>query len=99
MLTIINGNQRRARRKAVLLGAQIEIGPAAFDCQVLDISDLGARVRTGAPQPIPEQVILRLRSGSIHAATRRWARGLEIGFSLAPCSDTLTLVGCKQANR
>ena len=81
MLTIITGNQRRTRRNAVLQGAQIEFGHAAFDCQVLDVSNYGVRVRTGAPLPIPERVTLRFRGGPRHPAIRRWSLGLYIGLS------------------
>ena len=73
-------NRRLADRKAVLKGAQIIFQDSVFDCVVLNISTKGARVRTEAMMPVPEQVSLSLRDGTVVPALRRWARGTEIGF-------------------
>ena len=75
-------NLRGAARQAVLKGAQIVFGQSVIDCLVLNISGTGARVRTGAVVQVPEQVTLRFRGGAVAIATRRWARGAEIGFSM-----------------
>jgi hypothetical protein len=75
-------NKRLAIRQAVLKAAQITFNQSVVDCLVLDISEIGARVRTAAVVPIPEQVTLRLRGGAIFPAVRRWTRGMEIGLSL-----------------
>jgi hypothetical protein len=75
-------DKRLAIRQAVLKAAQITFNQSVVDCLVLDISETGARVRTAAVVPVPEQVTLRLRGGAIFSAVRRWTRGMEIGLSL-----------------
>ena len=90
MSVIAHEDQRKASRKAVLLMGQIEFGAdgvdgrAVFDCLVLDISESGARVRTGAPLPVPASLRLRLRSGEARPVIRRWSSGREIGFCFSP---------------
>ncbi len=79
--------QRTTLRQAVLKGAQIIFGQTVIDCLVLNVSASGARVRTAAVIQIPEQVTLKFRGGAVFPATRRWARGMEIGFALAGTSS------------
>jgi hypothetical protein len=76
-------NKRIDLRQAVLKGAQIIFGGSVIDCLVINVSESGARVRTAAMTQVPEHVILRFGGGASFAGTRRWARGLEIGLSLA----------------
>jgi hypothetical protein len=75
--------KRLAIREAVLKSAQIIFDQSVVDCLVLDVSETGARVRTASVFPIPRQVRLRFRGGATFPAERRWARGMEIGFSFA----------------
>jgi PilZ domain-containing protein len=75
-------DKRLSIRQAVLKAAQITFDQSVVDCLVLDISETGARVRTAAVVPVPEQVTLRLRGGAIFSAVRCWSRGMEIGLSL-----------------
>ncbi len=80
-------DKRVALRQAVLKGAQIVYGQTVVDCLVLNVSDTGARVRTAAVIPIPDRVSLRFRGGAVFTATRRWTRGMEIGFSFDGASS------------
>lgn len=93
MLNVIDGNQRQARRRAVFGGAKIETCGLTYDCFVLDVSDGGARVRMGAPLPLPHQVALRLPNGETHQATLQWARGIEAGFAFEVAAASWTAGG------
>ena len=75
--------KRLALREAVLKSAQIVFDQSVVDCLVLDVSETGAKVRTAAITPVPRQVTLLFRGGAAFPAERRWARGMEIGFSFA----------------
>jgi hypothetical protein len=74
-------DQRAVKRQGVLKGAKIVFEDSVVDCVVLNLSDAGARVRTNAVVPIPDQVTLQFSGGAVYSATRRWSRGLESGFS------------------
>ncbi len=65
----------------MLKGAKLLFNESVVDCLVLNVSETGARVRTAAVVPIPDQVRLRLNDGATFSATVRWTRGVEFGFS------------------
>ena len=72
--------QRHDRRKSFLKRAQLVIGGGgAVDCVVENLSATGARVRLGAPTPLPEAFALRFNDGASHAARRRWSLGTAVG--------------------
>ena len=71
--------QRHDARKAFLKRAQIIDGGAVLDCVVENLSATGARLRLGAPTPLPEAFALRFNDGASHAARRRWSRGTTVG--------------------
>ena len=77
-------NKRIAARQAVLKGAQLVFGASVIDCLVLNMSDTGARIRTGAVVFVPEELTLKMRGGASFAARTVWTRGVEIGLALAP---------------
>jgi len=72
--------KRDAKRQSVLKTAKIEWGSSVVDCLVLQQSVTGVRVSMSVPTDVPEQVMIRLRGGTLRPATRRWARGIEIGL-------------------
>ena len=76
----LSDEKRDAERQAVLKTAKIEWGSSVVDCLVLEQSITGVRVSMSMPMDVPEQVIIHLRGGAVRPATRRWARGTEIGF-------------------
>jgi len=76
-------NKRITARDTVFKGAQIIFRDSVTDCVVLNISTTGARVRTATVVPVPEQVTLRLRGGTIIPALRRWTKGMDIGLEFA----------------
>jgi hypothetical protein len=76
----LSDEKRDAQRQAVLKTAKIEWGSSVVDCLVLEQSIIGMRVSMSIPMEVPEQVTIRLHGGAVRPATRRWARGTEIGF-------------------
>jgi hypothetical protein len=76
-----SGPRRKAARERVIRAAQMIFGNSVVDCIVLDVSGEGARVSTGAPVPVPPELILRFRSGAAYRARRRWTKGLQIGLA------------------
>jgi hypothetical protein len=75
------GAERRGgTRERVIKAAKILFGGAVVDCVVLDVSERGARVRTGTIVPVPPEVVLRFRSGAAYRARRLWTRGTQIGL-------------------
>ena len=73
-------DRRQRRRKNVLDTAQILFGDSTIDCLVLDQSPEGMNIRTGTVVSVPERVTIEFRNTKV-AATKRWARGLHMGFS------------------
>jgi len=56
-------------------------GFAARQCEVLDISDTGARIAVPSQQLVPNAFSLALqRGGQGRAARVKWRRGTEIGL-------------------
>ena len=74
-----NDGRRRARSR-VIKSAKILFGGSVIDCVVQDVSVGGAKVRTPTPVVVPEKVVLQFLGGAAFSATRRWSRGLQIGF-------------------
>lgn len=71
---------RMSDRQAVLKTAKIVFRDCVLDCLVVDQSPSGARVRLAVSVPVPDRVTLHFPGGSAFEASRRWARGVEIGF-------------------
>lgn len=75
-------DKRLALRQTVFKSAKIVFGQSAIDCLVVNVSETGVRLRTAAIMPVPERVTLEFSGGAVFSAVRRWARGMELGFSL-----------------
>ena len=59
-------------------------GFAARECQVLDISDTGARIAVSSQQLVPNLLSLALqRGGQGRPARVKWRRGGEIGLEFS----------------
>ncbi len=76
---------RRARRQAVLKDAKIISGPsgAVTDCLIQDESPFGVLAVIETPVAVPERVIIKLSTGALIVAVRRWEDGNKIGFEFA----------------
>lgn len=55
-------------------------GGRAFDCELLDLSLGGARLRMDADLPDDGDVVLQHRVAGLFLASRTWSRGNEIGI-------------------
>jgi hypothetical protein len=75
-------DKRFALRQTVFKSAKIVFGQSVIDCLVVNVSEAGVRLRIAMIMPIPERVTLEFSGGAVFSAVRRWARGLELGFSL-----------------
>jgi hypothetical protein len=80
--------QRHDARKTFLKRAQIVDGGAVLDCVVENLSATGARLRLGAPTPLPEAFALRFSDGASHAASRRWSLGTAVGVAFEGAGPT-----------
>lgn len=78
-----SGEMRREARKAFLKRAQVVFEGVGIDCIVENMSKGGARVRFGAPIPLPEVVALRFADGTSHPARRCWAHGEVAGLAFS----------------
>lgn len=74
--------RRNGRRRRVLDTAKIIFAGCTLDCLVMDVSQCGVNVKIGTFVPLPERVRIRFRDGREVFASRRWVRGLEVGFLL-----------------
>jgi hypothetical protein len=54
-------------------------GGRTYDCELLDLSLGGARLRVGEPMPDDDNVVLQHRVGGLFFASATWRRGDEIG--------------------
>ncbi len=73
--------QRRASpRRRIMKGAVLVTDEGVFDCVVLELSDTGARVRSLQPVELTGPAMLKLTGGARYSATRRWAKGQEMGL-------------------
>jgi hypothetical protein len=83
---LLPAERRTAKRKRALKSGQLRFGgfsPTVVDCLIVEMSDNGARVETGAMTKIPE--ILSLHVDNIDRQVRRaWAIGDQIGLEFLP---------------
>ena len=79
----VAAEQRRSPRKRVLKAATIifKDGNCAGTCQVLDISETGARLGAVDALLCPRVFTLKLRDGSVHDCEVRWRSGDTLGVS------------------
>jgi hypothetical protein len=79
----VAAEQRRSPRKRVLKAATIifKDGNCAGSCQVLDISETGARLGAVDALLCPRVFTLKFRDGSVHDCEVRWRGGDTLGVS------------------
>ena len=72
---------RSAQRHRTLKGARIVFndGRSAFDCQVRNLSDTGARLRVTSVIGVPDHFDLVFDDGQQFAAEIAWRKETEIG--------------------
>lgn len=71
--------RRGAIRRSVFQAARLAFDGAVVDCDLLDVSPNGARVRLIGPYGAPAVVTLRFADGQSRTSRRRWRRGAEVG--------------------
>lgn len=76
---------RRAARHAVLKEAKIISGSAGAvtACHIQDETPFGVLAVTETPVTVPERVTIKLGTGALILAVRRWENGNKIGFEFA----------------
>lgn len=75
-------HNRQYDRKGVLKRAKLIFHGSVVDCLVLNVSEGGFRVGLSATVEIPERVSVQFSGGATFSAVRRWARGMELGFTI-----------------
>jgi hypothetical protein len=75
------GEKRQARRSLVIKKAMLVFngGHCSMDCQVLDLSKTGARLKPDDILVCPEQFTLKFPHGSVHLCEVRWRKGNILG--------------------
>jgi hypothetical protein len=75
------GEKRHARRTRVIKKAMVVFNGAncSMDCQVLDLSVAGARLKPDNLLVCPEQFTLKFSDGSVHLCEVRWRKGNILG--------------------
>src|SRR4029077_5655524 len=76
------GEKRHARRTLVINKGMVVFndGHCSMDCQVLDLSKTGARLKPDDILVCPEQFTLKFPHGSVHLCEVRWRKGNILGF-------------------
>ena len=79
-------DRRHQRRDRVLRRARIVFnrGYTSFDCVVVDLSPMGARLRTGPMLGMPDRFELRIEHGRNYIAQVRYRIADLTGVSLEP---------------
>lgn len=72
----------RPERLAILRTAKLLVGDGVVDCLVINASEAGFCVQLASPVPVPKQISVQFSGGAMFKATQRWARGLEMGFTI-----------------
>ena len=70
-------NARRAITHMVFMATGV--GPP-LKCQMLDVSELGARIRVGDPKTAPQEFMIILDKGLARWCQVRWRSDTEIGI-------------------
>lgn len=73
-------NRRRTERASGTNAGRIFFGWAEFQCAVLDLSEVGARVHLARAATLPALLILELPDRSTRIARVRWHVGPEAGL-------------------
>jgi hypothetical protein len=75
------GEKRRARRTRVIKAAVIVFNDShcSMDCQVLDLSKTGARLKPADNLVCPEQFTLKFPNGPVHLCEVKWRKGNILG--------------------
>ena len=75
------GEKRQAHRTRVIKKAMVVFngGHCSMDCQVLDLSEIGARLKPDDILVCPEQFTLKFPHGSVHLCEVRWRKGNILG--------------------
>jgi hypothetical protein len=78
--------RRRVARHKVDIPARIDVGGALLDCKLVDISELGAKLRAEAVHLLPDSFLLVLtRSGHLARRCRVcWRTDKEVGVEFLP---------------
>lgn len=76
-----SGERRRASRPYVLKSATIVFnqGNCTMDCQVLDLTKTGARLRPADILLCPKEFTLKLHHGVVHECEVKWRKGNILG--------------------
>ena len=77
---------RRAITHAVFMATGL--GPP-LKCQMLDVSELGARLRVGDPKAAPEVFLLILDRGLARWCQVAWRSDIEIGIRFVEAPETV----------
>ena len=74
--------RRRKPRKSIAVSALLRDmvrGALLGDCQILDISEGGARLKVGCPGDVPDNFILVLYGQTFRRCEVRWRSATEVG--------------------
>jgi hypothetical protein len=85
--------KRRQHRKSVELPASLhdlEDGALLASCQLLDISDGGARLKITCPGDLPDSFNLFLNGRNFRGCHVRWRSETEVGVQFQPEGDVLS---------
>ena len=76
-----SAERRRTSRGSVLKSATIVFsqGHCSMDCQVLDVTETGARLRPADILLCPKEFTLKLHHGPVHDCEVKWRRGNSLG--------------------
>jgi hypothetical protein len=89
-------NQRGQPRQRVLLAGKLVYGDAdlTIDCAIRDISEHGARVRTGGPVALPGRLhLIEVKTGRAFDCEIAWRRMPEIGLRFLASHDLTGVTG------
>jgi hypothetical protein len=74
--------QRKTKRRRVRQPAQIELDESSVvDCEIQNISEVGALIAVRSSEYIPDLFKLRMTSSEVRLARVKWRRARSIGVS------------------
>ena len=72
---------RAAPRKSVKIGAKMlfDDGATVVECEVRDLSTIGARLKAGEPQDWPKALTLEMKNGTAYECEVMWSLNTLVG--------------------
>ncbi len=84
--------KRQSARRTITHTVYLATGISPpLKCQMLDVSELGARLRVGDPRTAPQEFLIQLDKGLTRWCQVVWRSGIEIGIRFVDPPQSLKI--------